>query len=316
MIKKLKIMSIYIITILLLLIQTSLISAADSKTFSDVSSDLPHYNAIEYCYENGIVSGIGDGRFSPDTATSRGMFVVMFLKMNGWDFQATNAENQFVDVDPASYYAPYITKAAESGIINGSDGKHMLPDNGVTRQDAAVILYSYFGSDSVYTDSAALTKYSDVSDISSYAKDALIWAVDSGFIEADGDLLEPKKILTRAETAQVMKNAAEYNMKNPYNLFDISVSDVKSITYMSLSKDYEVHTFNADEIQNAVKLLNDFKYKNRKVRKPASGFTYVMTVNLKNEGKQTLKIEPSENCIIFNNEVYYGDCSDIMAMIS
>ena len=41
-----------------------------------------------------------------------------------------------------------------------------------------------------------------------------------------------------------------------------------------------------------------------------------MTVNFKNEGKQTLKIEPSENCIIFNNEVYYGDCSDIMAMIS
>jgi hypothetical protein len=160
---------------------------ADSVQFYDVSENTPYHDAIEYCSDTdrAIISGDGAGYFHPDEATTRADFTIMLLRTLQISVADASGENTFNDVDPSSYYAPYISKAYSMNIIHGCGDNNMMPSVGMRAEDAAVILYNYFVSEDTAKYLVAYSIPEDISvngTISSYAADACNWALGTGIM--------------------------------------------------------------------------------------------------------------------------------------
>lgn len=172
--------------------------------FTDVASGSWYYDSVAYVYEQGLMGGTGEGRFSPDLTTSRAMIVTILYRLEG--SPAVSGGASFADVTAGQWYSDGVAWASANGIVTGYSNGSFGPDDTITREQMAAILYRYArykGYD--LSAQAALDGYADAAQVSAYAADAMKWAVGSGLITGtSGTTLSPDGSATRAQAAVIL----------------------------------------------------------------------------------------------------------------
>lgn len=172
---------------------------ASGHPFEDMAESLWAEEAIEYLYKEGIINGRSEKHFAPNETVKRAELVKMIVE--ALDVSETAETVEFADVSD-EWFAPYIKNAAAAGIIKG-DGGIFKPDNAITREDAALIIFRALG-----IENGGEIAFSDAENISDYAKDAVAAMAEKGYINGMGDgSFAPKNTLTRAQAAQLIYNA-------------------------------------------------------------------------------------------------------------
>lgn len=180
--------------------------AAESKEFfTDVSMGDWYYEAVKFCFDFDLMNGVGGGKFSPDTTLTRAMLAQVLYNL---DEARGSYGGVFTDVSNDAWYANAVNWAAASSIVEGKGNNKFDPNAPVTRQEMAAILYryaSYKGYDVSKTND--LSSFNDASQVASWAKDAMGWAVGSYVINGKGaGRLDPTGTATRAQVAQILMN--------------------------------------------------------------------------------------------------------------
>ena len=183
-------------------------SEPDRMPFVDVSENAWFYNAVAYAYHNGLMSGTSGNTFSPDNTLTRAMIVQVLYAMEG---APAAGQSAFTDVPENAWYADAVNWAAENGIASGYGNGLFGPEDNVTREQVATILYGYARAKGYgITDTASLAAFTDASSISAYAVDAMSWAVGAGLISGMGDgIVAPQGNATRAQFAAMLLNFCE-----------------------------------------------------------------------------------------------------------
>ena len=178
--------------------------------FADVASNTWYYDAVEYMYENGLMSGVSDGWFSPDAALTRAQLVQILYALEGRP--AVSNSSGFTDVTSADWFADAVGWAAANGVVSGVSAGTFAPNDPLTREQLALILYRYAQYKSYDTTQGgmAVREFSDYSTISSWALEAMDWAVNAGLLSGTGNgMLSPAGTATRAQVAQILMNFCE-----------------------------------------------------------------------------------------------------------
>ena len=176
--------------------------------FTDVNSNSWYFNAVEFVYNKGIMQGVSSTKFGPNGTVTRGMLVTMLWRMAGEPYVGGGS---FDDVASGSYYATAVAWAAKNGIVDGYNSTRFGPNDAVTREQIATMLYRYAKWLGYSTSGSNLAGYSDASSVSSWAKDAMGWAVKNSVVTGvTATKLNPTSSATRAETAQMFMNFYEY----------------------------------------------------------------------------------------------------------
>lgn len=187
----------------LILVLSTTAQAARLPEFQDVTPDDWFYDGVQYAYENGLMNGTGDGLFSPNDSTTRGMIVTIIYRL---EKEPVSALSGFHDVPSGQWYAKAVGWASAKGIVNGYSETSFGPNDSITRQQLAAILYRYAGTNGYDTSGQAmLSVYSDYNNVESYAVEAMAWAVASGLINGtSADTLSPNGLATRAQVAIIL----------------------------------------------------------------------------------------------------------------
>lgn len=176
--------------------------------FIDVNPNSWYYSAIEFVYNKGIMNGVTASSFNPDGTITRGMIVTMLWRMAG---EPSAVAAGFADVAADSYYAKAIAWAANNGIIEGYSASSFGPNDAITREQLATVLYRYAKYLGYTTTGSSLSGYYDASRVSSWAKDAMGWAVKNGVVTGvSSTWLNPNGTASRAEAAQMFMNFYEF----------------------------------------------------------------------------------------------------------
>ena len=196
-----------IIAMLLITCHVSPALSADGSPFSDVKEKRWSYDSILFAYDNGLMDGVGGGRFDPAGSMTRGMVVTVLYRMEGKP--EVEFRNVFSDVKAGKYYSGAVIWAHGSGIVNGISEGIFSPGGKITREQLSAMLYRYAefkGYD--VTAEGDLTKFPDAGDTHSYAKVALTWATAAGIIggvkAGDAVLLDPRGKATREQFATIL----------------------------------------------------------------------------------------------------------------
>jgi hypothetical protein len=185
------------------------VSSDTGMPFTDVKSGDWFCPYVKYVYDNGLFAGTSETTFEPNTAMTRGMFVTVLWAREG---KPSAKDSTFKDLK-ADWYKTAVNWAAASGIIGGYDAEHFGPDDYVTRQQMAAIMYQYAKYKGYDTEAnGSLEQFKDASSVASYAETAMKWAVGHKIIAGTGSGLERKGNASRAQVAVVLK-AFNENMK-------------------------------------------------------------------------------------------------------
>ena len=177
--------------------------------FADVSGSDWFYNDVRYVYEKGIMDGTGADRFSPNAPLTRAMIVTILYRMAG--SPSVSGSSDFTDVAAGKWYAKPVAWAAANGIVNGYGSGLFGPNDPVTREQLAAILYRYavYGGMTAVTLEENLGSFADTAQLSAYAIQAMNWAVGQGLINGSGSNLVPKAQATRAQVAAIIHRYLE-----------------------------------------------------------------------------------------------------------
>ena len=171
--------------------------------FTDVRAGAWYSDAVRYVYENGIMSGTGTNTFEPDTNTTRGMIATMLHRIDGKP--AASGANLFLDAQ-IGYYSDAVQWAQQKGIVTGISETEFAPNAPMTREQLATVLYRYakhLGRDT--SKAAELNGFADRGEVSSYAREAMRWAVAEGLLSGVGNArLAPNAPATRAQVAEIL----------------------------------------------------------------------------------------------------------------
>ncbi len=188
--------------------QTAEQPSQSALPFKDVSSDRWSYNAVKYAYDNNLFTGTSSDQFSPAGEMTRGMLVTVLYRMEG--SPAVSATSSFADAN-GSWYSDAVAWAEANNIVSGVSGNKFAPNDKITREQLAVILYRYAAYKSYNTSARGdLTVFTDNAGISSYAKDAVSWATAEKLLSGMGNgTLAPKASATREQVATILQRFAE-----------------------------------------------------------------------------------------------------------
>ena len=177
--------------------------------FADVSGSDWFYNDVRYVYEKGIMDGTGADRFSPNAPLTRAMIVTILYRMAG--SPSVSGSSDFTDVAAGKWFAKAVAWAAANGIVNGYGSGLFGPNDPVTREQLAAILYRYavYGGMTAVTLEENLGSFADTAQLSAYAIQAMNWAVGQGLINGSGNNLVPKAQATRAQVAAIIHRYLE-----------------------------------------------------------------------------------------------------------
>ena len=197
--------------------KTAVIKVPDGPSVTDVFNDLQkdawYIDAVKYVYAKGIMNGVSGKKFMPMGVTNRAEFVTMLYNLAG--APTGNKSAGFKDVKTGAWYEQSVNWAYASQITSGLSKTKFGPDEKITRQQAAVMLYKYAAYKKLDTtgDKKALNKFPDKNKVESWAKTAFEWAVHQGVIngkiQGSNTILAPNDKITRAECAQMIKNMAD-----------------------------------------------------------------------------------------------------------
>ena len=160
-------------------------SEPEDESYFDVSVGDWYYDAVEYVREQGLMDGVGNGRFNPDGSVSRAMVWTVLARMDGEDTDGG-----------ATWYSKAQEWAMRTGVSDGTN-----PMGSITREQLAAMLYRYEGSPAM---SGNLDSYPDASTVSDWAVDAMVWATETGLINGINGYLKPKAGATRAQLAAML----------------------------------------------------------------------------------------------------------------
>ncbi|MCE5195987.1 MAG: S-layer homology domain-containing protein [Negativicutes bacterium] len=163
-----------------------------------------YYAAVVYCLQNGYINGMSETEFAPELAATRVMLVEMLANIAGIDRLQYNEASGFTDVATGKWYSAAIQWAAESEIVSGMNHEIFAYNAGLTRQQAAMMLYRFAqlqGLQSGFTQDARLA-FTDGAATADWAADAMDWAVGRGILAGTNRLLEPQQTASRADVAQ------------------------------------------------------------------------------------------------------------------
>ncbi len=188
--------------------------AADAPAFTDVKDSDWFATDVGYVCENGLMKGVSETRFDPQGTFTRGMLVTVLHRMEG---EPSAPASSFADVEADAWYADAVGWAAQQGIVNGTSDTTFSPMAPITREQLATIIYRYVqmekqkaGLPADVARGAAelrdeLSGYcSDGGDVSEYALQPALWAVQNGILNGDNRKLMPRGDATRAQVAAVI----------------------------------------------------------------------------------------------------------------
>ena len=192
-----------LLSIVMILGMLPMSALAANGAFSDVKTSDWFYDDVRYVCEKGLMDGTGSNTFSPKATTTRGMIVTILYRLSGEP--AGSGVCPFSDVAAGKYYEKAIAWAAENRIVSGYADGTFGPDNAITREQFAAILYRYavFCGYAV-TASAEIGRFADADMVGSYALTAMKWASAEGLINGSGSKLDPKGSATRAQVAAIL----------------------------------------------------------------------------------------------------------------
>ena len=189
---------------------------AVKNPFADVNAGDWFYRDVLFSYEKGLMSGMDAAAFAPYANTTRAQIAVIFYRMEG--SPAVEGENSFTDVVRGSgtaWFYDAVTWAQQNGIMGGYDNSSFAPNDPITREQLAAIFYRYAQYKGYDTTQGgmAIREFGDYESISDYAMSAMAWAVNTGLVKGDSNLLYPNGTATRAEIAAMLHRFVENGMK-------------------------------------------------------------------------------------------------------
>ena len=179
--------------------------------FTDVTSGDWFYDAVAYVYDKGMMEGTTDTTFAPTMNLTRSMIAQVLYNLEERP-EAPGAAG-FPDVAADAWYADAVNWAAARGIVKGYDTGAFGPEDSVTREQLAAILYRYAQAKGYDTTQGgmAVREFSDSASISDWAQEAMAWAVNAQVLSGKGNgVLDPQGTATRAEVAQMLMNFGEH----------------------------------------------------------------------------------------------------------
>ena len=178
--------------------------------YTDIPTDWAK-EGICFVIENGLMVGTTSTTFAPKDTLTRAMLVTVLYRMAG--SPTVDAPSGFTDVADGQWYSDAIAWAAANGIVNGVGGNKFAPSEPVTREQLAAIFFRYAKAEAPEAD--VLSGYPDAESVSTYARDAMAWAVSTGLVtgskEADGTYLAPQGLAAREQAAAILMRYAKAN---------------------------------------------------------------------------------------------------------
>ena len=177
--------------------------------FEDVKENDWFYASVQYVVENKLMNGVTVDKFAPSVPFTRAMLVTVLYRNEGEP--AVNKSIPFADVDIGAYYASAVIWAKQNGIVNGVNETEFAPDENITREQIATIMFRYAqykGMDAVTLEENL--HFTDAGEISEYAVSAMNWAVGKGLMKGKSTTtINPKDNATRAEIAAILQRFIE-----------------------------------------------------------------------------------------------------------
>ena len=171
--------------------------------FGDVNTGDWFYDVVKYAYDNGLMTGTSATTFEPNTTTTRGMIVAILNRLEG---NPTAADAGFADVNSGDWYADAVNWAASVGIVNGYSDTQFGPNDPITREQMAAILYNYAEYKGYDVSARAdISSYDDAANVSDWAIESVQWANAMGLVNGMTDTtLDPQGNATRAQIAAIL----------------------------------------------------------------------------------------------------------------
>ena len=175
-----------------------------STNFTDVEENGWYHTGVDFMVRNGFMNGVADDAFDVDGNLTRAQLVTILYRIAGEP--ESTATNPFADVADGQWYTNAVIWAAENGIVKGVNTTTFAPNDQITREQIATILFRYAKAEKV---EGKLAGFPDAEKVSDYAADAMAWAVEQGLIngisESDGKTyLAPQETATRAQIAVIL----------------------------------------------------------------------------------------------------------------
>lgn len=172
--------------------------------FTDLPADAWYRDSVTYALENGLMNGVGHGKFDPEGELTRAMLVTILYRANGSP-AVDSAEHPFTDVESGLWYTDAVIWASQTGLVKGISATTFCPDDPITREQIATILFRLYQSEGNESGNGAdLTVFPDRETVSPWAVDAMRWAVGNGLIKGIGGSLSPQANATRAQVATIL----------------------------------------------------------------------------------------------------------------
>ena len=177
--------------------------------FTDVTEGDWFYDAVRYAYETGLMDGVGDSLFAPNSETTRAQLVTILYRLEGEP--EVSGTSGFTDVEAGTWYTDAVAWAAANGIVNGVSETEFAPGKDITREQLATILFRYAEAKGYDVSARAdLSAYPDADQIQSYAAESVAWAVAEGLIQGfEDNTLRPAGNATRAQIATILMRFCE-----------------------------------------------------------------------------------------------------------
>ena len=189
---------------------TQIATEPETLPFTDVKTGDWFYEAVQYVYDKGMMTGVSADRFAPASTTTRGMIVTILYRLE--NEPAVSGDLPFTDVERGAWYANAVAWAAANDIVNGTSATTFAPNSPITREQMATMLYrfaQYKGMDAV-TLQKNLTGYPDGGQVGDCASPAMSWAVGQGLIAGmENGTLVPQGSATRAQVATILMRFCE-----------------------------------------------------------------------------------------------------------
>ena len=208
--------------IAVLMFAFALATGAGAQTFTDVAPDRWSYASVSYASEHGYMLGVGDGRFDPAGTMTRAMVVTVLWRRE--DSPETGFSPVFKDVKNGDWFASAVIWAKENGIVNGTSETEFTPNGDITREQLVTMLCRYTDFKELNTkSSSSISGYPDASAVSSWAKSAVMWAVEKGLIKGvksgGRDCLVPQGKATREQFAAILEryDSTDFSFPLTYN---------------------------------------------------------------------------------------------------
>ena len=175
-----------------------------STNFTDVEENGWYHTGVDFMVRNGFMNGVADDEFDVNGSLTRAQLVTILYRIAGEP--ESTATNPFADVADGQWYTNAVIWAAENGIVKGVNTTTFAPNDQITREQIATILFRYAKAEKV---EGKLAGFPDAEKVSDYAADAMAWAVEQGLIngisESDGKTyLAPQETATRAQIAVIL----------------------------------------------------------------------------------------------------------------